>query len=138
VSCVGALGKDPIEIKAGVKPAKKAALAICPFPNMGESMKKSFVLLLAILICSTFLTSCKNEPGQSVKELQKQVQIEKRKTEAAQLEAAKSNRLMFIGITMAVALIALFAGVAIGSKARKDARAHGRIQRGENDEQQSI
>lgn len=84
-------------------------------------MKKIFISLFTILVCIMFIASCGEDKDK--KELQKNIQEEQEAKEAAQQEAAESKSLFnfFIGISVAVTLIALIVGVAMGSKARKDA-----------------
>ena len=98
-------------------------------------MKKIFIVLLALSICSVFFISCGEDKEQKIQELQKQVQIEKQMKEKAQQDDKKSKTTLnlLIGISIAVALIALIIGVAMGSKARKDAKAQGNAERREND-----
>ena len=99
-------------------------------------MKRSIILLLALSIYLILLISCEEE--QIVQELQKQIQIEKQIKEKAQQDAVKSRNSLnlLIGFSIAVVLIALIIGVAMGSKARKDANVQKIVERRENDKLQ--
>ena len=87
-------------------------------------MKKIFVVVLILSIGSSFLISCGENEESKIKELKQQVQIEKRAKVIAQKNAAeaKSSLNLLIGLSIAVVLIALVIGVAMGSKARKKAK----------------
>jgi len=87
-------------------------------------MKKIFVAVLILSICSSFVISCDKDNDVKIKELKQQVQIEKRARETAQNNAseAKSSLNLLIGLSIAVALFSLLVGVAMGSKARKEAK----------------
>jgi len=105
-------------------------------------MKKLFVVLLALSFCTTLLVSCGEDKEQKIQDLQKQVQIEKQKYEKeqkardiAQQEAAKSKSSfnLLIGISVAIALIALIIGVAMGSKSRKAVNFQNKEERSEDE-----
>ena len=98
-------------------------------------MKKIFTVLLAISICSVFIISCGEDKDQKIQELQKQVQVEKQARDIAQQEAAKSRGSfnLLIGISIALALIALIIGVVMGSKSRKAANIQSNMERNENE-----
>jgi hypothetical protein len=105
-------------------------------------MKKIFTVLLAISIFSVLIISCGEDKEQKIQELQKQVQIEKQNYEKeqkardiAQQEAAnsKSSLYLLIGISAVFVLIALFTGVALGSKARQAVNVKSNVERNENE-----
>lgn len=99
-------------------------------------MKRSIIVLLALSIYLILVISCEEE--QIIQELQKQIQIEKQIKEKAQQDAVKSRNTLnlLIGFSIAVVLIALIIGVAMGSKSRKDANAQKIVERRENDKLQ--
>ncbi len=94
------------------------------------------MVLLALSFCTTFLVSCGEDKEQKIQELQKQVKNEQQMKEKAQHDAEKSNSLfnLLLGISIAITLIALIIGVAMGSKTRKDANSQKPTENGENDE----
>ena len=99
-------------------------------------MKKLVIILLVLSIYLILLISC--EEGQIIQELQKQIQIEKQVKEKAQQDAVKSRNTLnlLIGFSIAVVMVALVIGVAMGSKSRKDANAQKIVERRENDKLQ--
>lgn len=103
-------------------------------------MKHIFFILLSISICLIFLISCGEDKDTKIKELQHQVQIEKQLKEierqakdTAQRDADKWQDMfnLLIGLGIAIVIISLLTGVAMGSKARKDAKNQCNIKKGE-------
>ena len=86
-------------------------------------MKRMVVIFISISICMFFLNSCGDDKEQKIKELRHQIQIEQQMKEKARQDAAQteSNFNLFIGISIAIVILVLIVGVAMGSKARKDA-----------------
>ena len=96
-------------------------------------MKKIFIVLLALSICSVFLISCDEERIQA---LQEQVHIEKQSKMEFQKDAenSKNSLYLLVGISIAGVLIAMIIGVAMGSKSRKDLDTLDTDERRDNDE----
>lgn len=99
-------------------------------------MKRMVVFCISISICMFFLISCGDDKEQKIKELQHQIQIEQQIKEKAQQDAAKveSNFNLLIGISIAIAFLVLIIGVAMGSKARKDANKQSIMNEGKSDD----
>jgi len=92
-------------------------------------MRRLFIILISISICIFFLNSCGDDNEQKIKELQHQIKI-------AQQHAAKaeSNFNLLIGISITIAILVLIIGVAMGSKARKDANKQSIMNEGKSDD----
>ena len=99
-------------------------------------MKRIFILLVSISICMFVLTSCGEDNEQKINELQHQIQIEKQAKEIALQHAAKSesNLNLLIGLSIAIGVLALIIGVAMGSKTRKDANKQSIRYEGKSDD----
>jgi len=77
-----------------------------------------------------------SETEQKIKELQHQIQIAQQHVQIAQQHAAKaeSNFNLLIGISITIAILVLIIGVAMGSKARKDANKQSIMNEGKSDD----
>lgn len=89
------------------------------------------VTALLIFVSMFFLASCGEDRDQTIKELRQQIQTERQITEKARQNSAiaqqdaasaKSSLNLLLGIGVAAIVLALLIGVALGSKARNDAR----------------
>jgi len=96
-------------------------------------MKKIFIIALFLSICSFFLIQCENckDKDKEIQELKQQLE---KKTRAA--TESKSLFYLLIGISIAFVLIAIIIGVAMGSKARKDANNQSNFEKGDSDERE--
>lgn len=106
-------------------------------------MKRLFIILISFSICIFLLNSCRDNNEQKIKELQHQIQVEKQMKDKAQqakeivqqhVAQAESNFNLLIGISIALMVLALIIGVAIGSKARKDANKQSIMSEGKSDD----
>lgn len=93
-------------------------------------MKKLISVSLIIIFCLFFSASCGEDNSETVETLQKQIQKERQAREAAEkkvMEAqkevseTKSSFYLWVGIGVSLIILALLFGVAMGSKAKKDA-----------------
>lgn len=99
-------------------------------------MKRVLIFFMSTSICMFFLISCGDDKEQKINELQHQIQIEQQMKEKAQQDAAKveSNFNLLIGISIAIAILVLIIGVAMGSRARKDANKQSIMNEGKSDD----
>ena len=106
-------------------------------------MKRMVVFFISITICMFFLNSCGEDKEQKIKELQHQIKIEQQMKEKAQQDKEKaqqdaakieSNFNLLIGISIAITILVLIIGVAMGSKARKDANKQSIMNGGKSDD----
>ena len=102
-------------------------------------MKNVTIFLISALFCMFFLISCGDAKEQKINELKQQIQIEQQMKEKAQqqiqieqqmkekaqqdVEKVKSNFSLLTGISITIGILALVIGVAMGSKARRDANS---------------
>jgi len=104
-------------------------------------MKKIFVIMIVLTICSTFLAPCgwafwpfssAEDKEQRIHDLENQIQIERQATNMAQQKVLKAENSFYLSIGFGTAgfLIALIMGSAMGSKVRKTPR---RNNNGRND-----
>ncbi len=98
-------------------------------------MKKFFLTCLALMICSFFLCSCKEDESLKQKheaekqKLQQELQVQKqlkenavKENEKAQQQVVKTYSKLYIAISFAIVFIfiAIIYGILIGAKAKKD------------------
>lgn len=99
-------------------------------------MKRVLIFFMSTSICVFFLISCGDDKEQKINELEHQIQIEQQMKEKAQQDAAKANSNLnsLIGISIAFAIVVLIIGVAMGSRARKDANKQSIMNEGKSDD----
>lgn len=106
-------------------------------------MKRVLIFFMSTSICVFFLISCGDDKEQKINELEHQIQIEQQMKEKAQQDAAKAQQdaakanstlNSLIGISIAFAIVVLIIGVAMGSRARKDANKQSIMNEGKSDD----